>query len=142
MNYVVGAPMLVSQRFLDRIGRMREDYFLYCEEVEWCLRAGRMGERLGYAPAAIAVHAHGTSTGGGGALRQRSKLAVYLLERNRILVTRDLYSGRLIPVALVVLLHLALRYARGRAWRQLGYALAGWAAGLRNERGRPAWVPA
>jgi hypothetical protein len=140
LDYIVGASMLVSAGFLARVGRMREDYFLYCEEVEWCLRAGMLGERLGYAPDALVLHAHGTATGGGGALRQRSRIATFLIERNRILVTRDLYGSRLPVVAPMALAHILLKYAKARAWRQIGHALSGWLAGVRNQRGRPGWV--
>ena len=66
--------------------------FLYCEEVEWCLRAIRKCEKLGYAPGAVVLHAQGTATGGGGALKTRSKTAIYLSERNRILLTRDVLT--------------------------------------------------
>jgi GT2 family glycosyltransferase len=140
MNYIIGASMLVSRAFLDRVGEMREDYFLYCEETEWCLRAIRAGEKLGYAKDAVVLHIQGVSTGGGGGLRQQSKMAVYLGERNRILLTRDLYPARL-PVTLPLsLTHLVLRYGKARAWSQLGFALSGWLAGLRNERGQPGWL--
>ena len=40
---------------------------------------------------------------------------------------------------LLALCHLLIRYGKAGAWRQLGYALGGWASGLRNERGRPSW---
>lgn len=140
MNYIVGASMLVSRGFLDRAGKMREDYFLYCEEVEWCLRAGRRGERLGYAPEAVVRHAQGTTTGGGDALSGRSRLAVYLNERNRILLTWDLFPRRMPVTAPLSLLHILARYGKARAWRQLGYAAQGWLAGLRNERGKPPWL--
>ena len=73
MNYIVGASMFLSHNFLSRVGRMREDYFLYCEEIEWCLRALKSGERFAYAPGAQVVHWHGTSTGGGGQLKVRSR---------------------------------------------------------------------
>jgi N-acetylglucosaminyl-diphospho-decaprenol L-rhamnosyltransferase len=43
-------------------------------------------------------------------------------------------------VALGALLVTLLRYGRRGAWRQLGYAWAGWSAGLRNRRGPPAWI--
>ena len=140
MNYVVGASMLVSPAFLKTVGQMREDYFLYCEEVEWCLRGLQLGEAIGYAPDAVVLHSHGTSTGGGGAITGRSKLSVYLQERNRLLLTRDLYPA-IFPIAcLAALCHLSLRYAKARAWRQLGYALQGWARGVANERGAPSWL--
>ena len=138
-DYVIGASMLVTPRFLELTGPMREDYFLYCDEIEWCWRALRAGLKLGYSPDARVVHAHGSTTGGGGPLAGRSKLAVYLLERNRLNVTRDCYPRRL-PVATVLsLAHICLKYAKAGAWRQLGYGLRGWAAGIAGERGRPRW---
>jgi len=139
MNYIIGASMLVSRQFLDQIGEMREDYFLYCEEVEWCLRAARAGLKLGYAEDALVLHVQGTSTGGGGSLKTQSKIAVYFCERNRILLTRDLYPSRLPATLLLSLTHLLVRYGKARAWRQLGFAISGWLAGLRDERGVPAW---
>ena len=62
-NYLNGAAMLVSARFVTVAGPMREDYFLYCEEVEWCLRARALGLTLGFAQAAKVLHYQGTSTG-------------------------------------------------------------------------------
>lgn len=47
-SYLSGASMLIGRRFLETVGPMREDYFLYCEEVEWFLRARAMGMRLGW----------------------------------------------------------------------------------------------
>jgi hypothetical protein len=127
--------MLINRRFLQIAGGMREDYFLYCEEVEWCLRALSRGLRLGFAEDACVVHHQGTSTGSSRDAGARSRLSVYLNERNRLLLTRDLFAYRL-PVAMVAsLIVLIVRFGRRGAWRQLGYALEGWWAGLRNERG-------
>ena len=140
MNYIIGASMLVTQRFVTVAGPMREDYFLYCEEVDWCLRAQTYGLKLGYDPNAVVLHMHGTSTGGGGPLRERSRLSIYLIERNRLLLTRDLYPNVLPVAAVMALAHLTLKFAKGRAWAQLGYAVDGWRAGMRNERGPPKWV--
>jgi N-acetylglucosaminyl-diphospho-decaprenol L-rhamnosyltransferase len=139
INYIVGASMLITRDFYLRTGKMREDYFLYCEEVEWCLRAVRQGGSLGYAPDAVVLHVQGTATGGGGTLKTRSKTAVYLSERNRILLTRDVFPRHLAITALLSLLHLLIKYGKAGAWRQAGYAISGWLAGLRDERGKPDW---
>jgi N-acetylglucosaminyl-diphospho-decaprenol L-rhamnosyltransferase len=139
-NYLNGASMLVGRRFLQTVGPMREDYFLYCEEVEWCLRAMDQGMRLGFAPGAAVLHFQGTTTGAGGRVGTRSRLSVYLGERNKILTTRDRYPARLPTAALAALVVHAWRFARAGAWPQFGYGLAGWWAGLRNERGVPAWA--
>jgi N-acetylglucosaminyl-diphospho-decaprenol L-rhamnosyltransferase len=77
-NYLNGASMLIGRRFMSVVGPMREDYFLYCEEVEWCLRGSRRGMRLGFAPKARVLHFHGTTTGGGGGAGGPSRLAIYL----------------------------------------------------------------
>lgn len=139
-DYISGASMLVGRRFVETVGLMREDYFLYCEEVEWCLRAKAAGLRLGFAPDAVVIHDAGSTTGSGAAMQQRPKLPVYLNHRNQILLTRDLFPAWTPVAAVGMLAVFALRYARRGAWRQLGYALQGWAAGLKGERGPPAWA--
>jgi GT2 family glycosyltransferase len=137
-SYILGACMLVGRAFVERVGLMREDYFLYCEEIEWSLRAIAKGLRLGFAPKALILHEQGTATGSRPDLTQRSRLSVYLDERNKILVTRDRFPGRIVLAAPSALLLIFLRFARRGAWRQTGYAVQGWFAGLRNERGVPA----
>lgn len=138
-NYLNGACMLVDRTFLEVVGPMREDYFLYCEEVEWCLRAQARGVKLGFAPDGRCLHHAGTTTGSHKSWRERPKAPIYLDERNKILVTRDCFPARL-PVTIVAALGLiVLRFAPRRAWRQLGYALAGWWAGVRNLRGPAAF---
>jgi hypothetical protein len=138
--YLSGASMIVSRQFVDRVGEMREDYFLYGEEVEWCLRAREAGLRLGLAPASNVLHQQGTTTGAARDMRQRTKTPVYLDERNKMLLTRDHYPLRLPVVAVTALVMLCLRFGKRRAWRQLGFALSGWAAGLANRRGKPPWL--
>jgi len=134
-NYLNGASMLVGRRFLEAAGPMREDYFLYCEEVEWCLRAARAGMRLGFAADALVLHHQGTTTGNAAAIAQKTRAPVFLNERNKILLTRDTYPARLPIVAMATLAVTVARFVKRRAWRQLGYALEGWGAGVAGERG-------
>lgn len=140
LRYIPGGCMLFSRRFLQVTGPMREDYFLYVEEVEWSLRGGRAGMRLGFAPEARVLHNQGATTGSGMALNARPKLPIYLDERNRMLLTRDCYPARLVVAAPAALALIVLRYGRRRAWRQMGDAVAGWMAGLANRRGVPDWL--
>jgi GT2 family glycosyltransferase len=136
-NFINAASMLVSKRFVQVAGKLREDYFLYCEEIEWCVRAEKLGLKLGFAPAATVLHFKGTTTGNVSDIKKRGKLSVYLDERNRILLTRDQYPGFLPIAAIASVLQMILRYVRRGAVRQFSYALEGWFAGLRNERGYP-----
>lgn len=139
VSFVSGASMIVSRRFLETTGPMRTDYFLYAEEVEWCLRGTARGMRIGLAPDAHVLHRHGTTTGSAHAHRHRPALPVFLDQRNRILVLRDRFPTHLPIVAPLCLVATLLRYLRRGALRQCGYVVAGWLAGLRNERGRPRW---
>jgi GT2 family glycosyltransferase len=141
-SYLSGASMLIGRKFLATVGVMREDYFLYCEEVEWFLRAARVGMRLGFAPDARVVHAHGATTGSGEHVSSRPRMPIYLDERNKILVTRDCFPRRLPIAALSAFALIFARYGRQRAWPQLGYGLSGWLQGVLNRRGAPPFLPA
>ena len=139
--YLIGASMLVSRKFIEITGPMQADFFLYAEEVEWCLRARQKGLRLGFAPDAIIWHHQGTTTGWSGPFNKRPKLSIYLDARNRVRLTRKLTPWFLPTAVAGILAHSLWRYARRGAWRQVGYVFEGVMAGLRNESGRPAWVP-
>ncbi len=141
LAFISGASLLVSARFLAVAGLMREDYFLYGEEVEWCLRARRRGLRLGFSPGGEVLHLQGTTTGSDGDLANQGRLPIYCNERNRILILRD---SEPLPVLLIgslgALLLIAWRFGRRGAWRAMGIALSGWWHGLHNRRGKPAWL--
>jgi N-acetylglucosaminyl-diphospho-decaprenol L-rhamnosyltransferase len=136
LSFISGASMLVSRRFLETVGPMREDYFLYCEEVEWCLRGAAKGMRLGFTPDARVLHNQGASTGSARAMRLRPRLPIYLDERNKLLVGREWFPRHFFIAAPAALVMLGLRYLRRGAWRQFGYGFSGWLAGLRGQRGR------
>ncbi|EGD59992.1 glycosyl transferase family 2 [Novosphingobium nitrogenifigens DSM 19370] len=139
-NYLLGACMLVGRGLVYRVGLMREDYFLYCEEVEWGLRAVKAGLKLGFAPDALIRHDQGGTTGSGKAHNARPRMPIYLDERNKLNVARDTRPVTLPVAALASLGLLFMRYARRGAWRQFGYGLSGWLAGVRNMRGMPPWM--
>ena len=136
-DFVSGASMLVGKTFVEATGLMREDYFLYGEEVEWCLRGRARGMRLGFAADARILHDQGGTTGSARPLRSRPRLPVYLDERNKILVTRDCFPARLAVAAPAALLLIGLRFVARGAWPQARFALQGWCAGLMNKRGVP-----
>lgn len=140
LDYILGACMLISRGFVDRAGLMREDYFLYCEEIEWCLRAKALGLRLGFAPDARVLHDQGGTTGSAHSLTARPRLPIWCDERNKLLVVRDTTPARLVTAIPATFALAALRFGRARAWRQWRDAIQGWLAGLRNHRGLPPWL--
>lgn len=61
MKYVAGASLLVTKEFLEEVGLMCEDYFLYNEEPDWAFR-GSQRYTLVYTPESIVYHKVGMST--------------------------------------------------------------------------------
>ncbi len=121
MSYVVGASMLVRREFIESVGLMQEDYFLYYEEADWAER-GKGRFRLGYAPESIVFHKEGASIGtsaSGG-----SPLSVFYLFRNRLRFTWRYHRFFLPSVVAFVALDLLRFVLKGR-WPQALAALRG-----------------
>jgi N-acetylglucosaminyl-diphospho-decaprenol L-rhamnosyltransferase len=57
-----GACMLIPHSVIQRIGLMPEDYFLYFEDVAYCLQAQQAGVVCVIAPLALIAHAMGSTT--------------------------------------------------------------------------------
>lgn len=120
MAYIVGASMLVSTRFLERVGLMEEGYFLYFEEIDWAER-GKPDFTLGYAKRSLVYHKAGGSTQ---AASRRSALAAYYIARNRLVFTRRFHPEYASSVWRATLLD-ALRYAAKARWSEArGFARA------------------
>jgi hypothetical protein len=60
-EWVSGACLLVRRDLYERLGGFDEGFFLYCEDVDLCLRARAAGFDVRYQPAAIARHEGGAS---------------------------------------------------------------------------------
>lgn len=113
MNYVEGASMLVSRQFLDEVGLLCEDYFLYFEEADWAIRAdGRF--KLAYAPESIVYHKVGSSIGTSSNPAKMSYTSDYFNIRNRLLFTRRYYPTALPAVYLILFCSILLRIILGK----------------------------
>lgn len=63
IDWVAGASMIVRTAVFEQVGLMDEGYFLYFEEVDFCLKARRAGWTCWYLPQSRVVHLVGRSTG-------------------------------------------------------------------------------
>jgi GT2 family glycosyltransferase len=97
MDYVIGASMFVSKKFLASVGLMNEDLFLYYEELDWALRAKKKGWRLGFVSSSAVYHKGGASINKS-TTKGNSLLSDFYAVRNRILMTRKFF-----PYALITL---------------------------------------
>lgn len=135
LDAISGACVLVTRAFVEEVGPMAEDYFLYMEDLDWGMRRGR--HRIGFAARAVVRHVGGTAIGSAVDPRHRSPLSVYLAARNGVLFARR-HLGWCWPLHVAGALIYVLKYLVSGAPAAAGIALAGIIDGIRGERGRPA----
>ncbi|MDQ0136625.1 GT2 family glycosyltransferase [Neorhizobium galegae] len=63
IDWVSGASLMIRTEVLDQIGMLDEGYFLYYEEVDFCIRAARAGWSCWHVPQSRVIHLVGQSTG-------------------------------------------------------------------------------
>jgi len=62
VDAVSGAFLMIRRKVVEQIGLLDERFFMYGEELDWCLRAKRAGWAVVYYPGAEIVHYKGEST--------------------------------------------------------------------------------
>lgn len=62
VDWVSGAAMFASGELIDSIGTFDPEYYMFCEDVDWCFRAWKQGWKVVYVPDAVVTHAIGRST--------------------------------------------------------------------------------
>ncbi|NIM01840.1 MAG: glycosyltransferase [Acidobacteria bacterium] len=85
-DWVAGSLMLMTADDLRRLGGWCEDFWMYSEDVDLCMRARKLGWRVALTPRATFVHRHGGTT--------RANLATESIARFESLVSRHVFISR------------------------------------------------
>ena len=56
VDSVVGAFMMVRSEVVDQVGGLDEEYFMYAEDLDWALRAKKVGWKVCYFPEVTVLH--------------------------------------------------------------------------------------
>ncbi len=80
IDFATGACMLIKEEVFQKIGFLDDKYFLYLEDMDFCVRAKKAGFKIAFSPKAILWHKNAISSGGSG-----SKIQDYYITRNRLL---------------------------------------------------------
>jgi GT2 family glycosyltransferase len=111
-DYVIGASMFVSKEFIEDVGLLSEDYFLYFEELDWAKRGQLEGYSLGYVGASRVYHKEGQTIGSSTDGSKKSALADYHGIRSKIIFVRKFYPGKLPNLYLLLTGSILLRLKR------------------------------
>ena len=115
IDFVTGASMIASRAFYDRVGPMKEDYFLYYEEADWAMRRGDMP--LAIAPDLRVYHHAGTAIGSPTLERLASPFSFWFKYRARMMFVRR-FNPVGLPVAMVYATAKAGQLMLKGAWPQ------------------------
>ena len=134
VDAVSGACVLATRAYIEAVGLMAEDYFLYMEDLDW----GRRGERgrIGFAEKAVVRHIGGTTIGSSVDPGRQSPLSVYLSARNSILYSRR-HAGTRWLLHLATQIAYAARFALIGATVSARLTLQGLLDGVKGKTGRP-----
>ena len=102
---VQGASIFVRKEFLEKIGMMDEEYFLYSEEQDWAMRS-RGFFKLGYSSESLVYHQEGKTTGSNSYQNKKSLTADFYLTRSRILYTKK-YTPLFLPAVFMTVFLIA-----------------------------------
>ncbi len=121
LDFITGASMVASRTFYERVGPMREDYFLYYEEVDWAMRRGNLP--LAYCKGFDVFHRAGTSIGSPTLNRPATPFSQYFKHRGRIRFLRRFRPASL-PFAYVYSMAYTMRMILMRAWPEAWAVIA------------------
>jgi hypothetical protein len=89
VDWVAGASMIVRRSVWESVGLMDENYFLYFEEVDFCLAVQRAGWSCWYVPQSRVVHFVGQSSGVTDTKRAPKRRPTYWFDSRRRFFTKN-----------------------------------------------------
>ena len=104
VDCVPGCSVLINARAIEETGLMDEGFFMYHEDVDWQVRALKLGWTVRCVPQSRIWHKCGRSAG------KAPMASAYYQARNKFLLVRK-HAGRLAPLLMVCLAAAALRNA-------------------------------
>jgi len=82
-DWVSGSVFMINRSDFDHFGGWREDFWMYSEDCDFCLRARRENRRVACSGDVQLVHAHGGSS--------RQNLSISILTRTEAIISKHLF---------------------------------------------------
>jgi GT2 family glycosyltransferase len=106
VDAISGAFMMVRRAALEAVGPLDEEYFMHCEDLDWCMRFRQAGLRVLFVPDATAVHHKGTSS------RARPVRVLWHMHRGMVRYYRKFFRGAYpAPFLWLVVAGVAVRFS-------------------------------
>lgn len=90
IDFATGCCMLIPKKIINEIGVLPEEYFLYFEDTEYCVKIRNSGYQIVYEPKAFMYHKVSATTGG-----EDNENYVYYFSRNRLFFNKRYNNTRI-----------------------------------------------
>ena len=87
VSFMTGCCMLIPTDIIKKVGLLDEDFFLYCEDLDYSCRIVKNGYKLIYEPKAVIYHKVSASTG------KVSDIYTYYMVRNKYYIIKRHIKG-------------------------------------------------
>lgn len=132
VTFATGCCMMIHREILEKVGLLREEYFMYCEDTDYSIRLNKSNVRILYVPNAKLWHKVSSSSGG-----EMSKFIVYYVVRNKIYCAIVNKLGMKIYVYIIAeTLYRVLKAKCGKYYINYSVAPKALVYGLRKKMGR------
>lgn len=98
-TFATGCCIMLKSETINKVGLLNEDYFMYCEDTDYCIRLQKVGIKILYVSSAKLWHKISASTGG-----DESAFSIYYMTRNRIEVIKkykDYFDFTALPFTII-----------------------------------------
>lgn len=114
VHYPIGASLMVKSEFIDKVGLLPEEHFLFFEEIDYTKRGqAHFKNFIGICKDAVVWHKEGASYKDG-KTTERSKIADFYFVKNRIKITKKYFPEALPTIYLLSLVVVFNRLVRGQ----------------------------
>lgn len=93
-DFITGCCMCVSKEVINKVGLLAEKYFMYFEDVDYCIRVRNNGYSVTLVPENLVYHKVSTSAGIGGT-NKLTALKAYYIARNAMYCIKEHTHGPL-----------------------------------------------
>lgn len=94
-TFATGCCMMIDSKIIQKYGYLSEEYFMYCEDTDYCLRLLKNNINIIYNPKAVLWHKISKSTGG-----KLSPFSAYYMTRNRLIYIKK-FKNYFYPTAYI-----------------------------------------
>ena len=103
VDWVSGCALTVRRQVIDQIGVLDERFFMYCEDVDYGLRAHQQGWRVVYFPGAAVIHARARgSDQNRNAMIVEFHRSMYRFFKKHYWKSASLFVRAIVPLGLVI----------------------------------------